>query len=144
VCGIDYRSPSSAEIKERVKLYLYSPPWIFLVCSTCFTVTFYDYVFSIINKKLLLLIQYQLGHGHQHTSNFEYSKSHPVFLKFSTVKELSLAVLIGCVDVDMRREPEARHVTANGNRGTMCDDNRSIDGWFHQRAHFPKTSHQIY
>jgi hypothetical protein len=26
----------------------------------------------------------------------------------------------------------------------MCDDNRSIDGWFHQRAHFPKTSHQIY
>ena len=60
----------------------------------------------------MLLIQYQSGHGHQHTRKFEYSNPHPVFLKFSPVKELSPAVQIGRVDVDMRRQPEAHHVTA--------------------------------
>jgi hypothetical protein len=60
--------------------------------------------------------------------NIPVSNRHTVFLKFSPVKELSLAVQIGCVDVDMRREPEARHVAAKENRETMYVAIRSIDG----------------
>jgi len=31
--GVDHPPPSSAEVKERVELYLYSPFWTFLACS---------------------------------------------------------------------------------------------------------------
>jgi hypothetical protein len=31
--GVDHPTPSSAEIKERVELYLYSPPWAAMACS---------------------------------------------------------------------------------------------------------------
>ena len=32
-CGIDHPPPSSAEVKERVGLYLNPPPWAFVACS---------------------------------------------------------------------------------------------------------------
>jgi hypothetical protein len=39
--GVDHPQSSSAEVKERVELYLYSPLWAFVVCSTVnFTFTF--------------------------------------------------------------------------------------------------------
>jgi len=31
--GIDHPPPSSAKVKERVELYLYSPLWAFVACS---------------------------------------------------------------------------------------------------------------
>jgi hypothetical protein len=31
--GVDHPPPSSAEVKERVELYLYSPFWAFMACS---------------------------------------------------------------------------------------------------------------
>jgi hypothetical protein len=31
-CGVTHTSPSSAEVKERVELYLYSPLWPFMAC----------------------------------------------------------------------------------------------------------------
>ena len=31
--GNDHPPPSSTEVKERVKLYLYSPLWVFMACS---------------------------------------------------------------------------------------------------------------
>jgi hypothetical protein len=31
--GVDHPPPSSAEVKERVELYLYSPLWDFMACS---------------------------------------------------------------------------------------------------------------
>ena len=31
--GVDHTHPSSAEVKERVELYLYSPLWAFVACS---------------------------------------------------------------------------------------------------------------
>jgi hypothetical protein len=42
-CGVDHTLPSSAEGKERVELYLYSPFWAFVACSrVTFTLTFTD------------------------------------------------------------------------------------------------------
>jgi hypothetical protein len=41
-CGIDHPPPSSAEVKERVQLYLQSTPWAFMACSRVnFTVYLY-------------------------------------------------------------------------------------------------------
>jgi len=38
--GVDHPSPSSAEVKDRVELYLY-PLWVFVACSrVTFTFTF--------------------------------------------------------------------------------------------------------
>jgi len=38
---VDHPPPSSAEVKERVELYLYSPLWAFVACSGVnFTFTF--------------------------------------------------------------------------------------------------------
>jgi len=31
--GVDHPPPSSAEVKERVEVYLYSPLWAFVACS---------------------------------------------------------------------------------------------------------------
>ena len=31
--GVDHPPPSSAEVKKRVELYLYSPFWVFVACS---------------------------------------------------------------------------------------------------------------
>jgi hypothetical protein len=31
--GVDHPPPSSAELKENVELYLYSPFWAFVACS---------------------------------------------------------------------------------------------------------------
>ena len=31
--GVDHPPHSSAEVKERVELYLYSPFWVFVACS---------------------------------------------------------------------------------------------------------------
>ena len=40
-CGVEHPPPSSAEVKERVELYLYSPIRAFVVCSPVnFTFTF--------------------------------------------------------------------------------------------------------
>ena len=33
-CGIEHPPPSSAEVKETVELYLYSPVWALVACST--------------------------------------------------------------------------------------------------------------
>jgi len=39
--GVDHTPPPSTEVKERVELYLYSPIWAFVACSTLnFTFTF--------------------------------------------------------------------------------------------------------
>ena len=62
-----------------------------------------------------------------HELQKKYATLHPVFFKFSPVKELNPAVQIGCVDVDMIRQREAHHVTAKGNRESMSAVNRSID-----------------
>jgi len=39
-CGIDHPPPSSAEVKEKVELYLFSPLWAFMAHSrvnfTCY------------------------------------------------------------------------------------------------------------
>jgi hypothetical protein len=32
-CGFDHPPPSSAKVKERIELYLYSPLWAFVACS---------------------------------------------------------------------------------------------------------------
>jgi len=32
-CGTDHPPPSSVQVKGRVELYLYSPPWAFVACS---------------------------------------------------------------------------------------------------------------
>jgi len=37
--GVDHPPPSSAEVKERVELYIYSTLWVF-VCSVCSGVNF--------------------------------------------------------------------------------------------------------
>jgi hypothetical protein len=42
--GVDHSPPSSAEVKERVELYLYSPLWAFMACSRVnFTFTCFSY-----------------------------------------------------------------------------------------------------
>jgi hypothetical protein len=39
--GVDHPPPSSAKVKERVELYLYSKLWAFVACSRVnFTFTF--------------------------------------------------------------------------------------------------------
>jgi hypothetical protein len=39
--GDDHHPPSSAKVKERVELYLYSPSWTFVACFRVnFTITF--------------------------------------------------------------------------------------------------------
>jgi len=45
-CETDHPPPSSAKIKERVKLYLYSPIWAFVACSRV-NFTFYLYCRSV-------------------------------------------------------------------------------------------------
>jgi len=32
-CDVDHLPPSSAEVKERIELYIYSPFWAFVACS---------------------------------------------------------------------------------------------------------------
>jgi hypothetical protein len=45
--GVDHSFPSSAEVKARVELYLYSPSGAFVACSRAkFTVTFIVTFFS--------------------------------------------------------------------------------------------------
>jgi hypothetical protein len=40
--GVDHPPPSSAEVHERVQLYLYSPFWVFVACCrVTFTFTFF-------------------------------------------------------------------------------------------------------
>ena len=33
-CGVEHPPSSSAEVRERVQLYLYSPLWAFVACSS--------------------------------------------------------------------------------------------------------------
>jgi hypothetical protein len=41
VRGVDHSPPFSAEVKEKVELYLYSPLWAIVACSSAtFTFTF--------------------------------------------------------------------------------------------------------
>jgi len=55
-------TPSSAEVKERVELYLYPPPlWIFVACSMVnFTFTFYEIVlwFSLSSRSYSTPLRY--------------------------------------------------------------------------------------
>jgi hypothetical protein len=53
--GIDHQPPSSADVKENVELYLYSPLWVFAVCSSVnfnFTLPFFKKFFDVSNWKL--------------------------------------------------------------------------------------------
>jgi len=43
--GVAHPPPSSAEVKERVELYIYSPLWDFVACSRE-NFTFYLYEYS--------------------------------------------------------------------------------------------------
>ena len=46
-CGVYHPTPSSAEVKERIELYFYSPFWAFVACfrvKFTFTFTFKSYV----------------------------------------------------------------------------------------------------
>jgi len=42
--GVDHSPASSAEVKEKIELYLYSPLWAFMACSMAtFTFTVIEY-----------------------------------------------------------------------------------------------------
>ena len=41
--GVNHPPTSSAEVKERIELYLYSPLWVFMACSR--VATLYLYIF---------------------------------------------------------------------------------------------------
>jgi len=41
--GVDHPPPSSAEVKEGVQLYLYSPLWAFMACSRVAHVFLFDW-----------------------------------------------------------------------------------------------------
>jgi hypothetical protein len=45
--GVDHPPPTSAEIKERVELYLYSPLWAFMAC--------YRVIFTFYNSSAIPL-----------------------------------------------------------------------------------------
>jgi len=67
--GIDRPPPSSAEVKESVELYLYSPHWTFMACSRV-TFTFYTMCFYPTSmkcqgyrKSIVILLPPQCLHG---------------------------------------------------------------------------------
>jgi len=72
-CGVDHPPPSSAEVRERVELYLYCPPWAFTACSRVnFTFTFtmfvlfysyiYLYLFCFADKEYKMEILKSMQH----------------------------------------------------------------------------------
>jgi hypothetical protein len=54
VRGVNHPLPSSAEVKERVELYPYSPLWAFMACSELHLLPFTCVLCSIYNVYLLI------------------------------------------------------------------------------------------
>jgi hypothetical protein len=53
-CGVDHSAQSSAEVKERVALYLYSPLWAFVACSRVNFTLLYSYCETVRHRGSLL------------------------------------------------------------------------------------------
>jgi hypothetical protein len=51
--GVDHPPSSSAEVKERVELYLYSPLWAFLACSMVDYFLIGEFYLSSVKNKIL-------------------------------------------------------------------------------------------
>jgi hypothetical protein len=52
--GVDHPPPTSAEVKERVELYLYFPLWAFMACSReSFTFTFTPEILHLLRGTII-------------------------------------------------------------------------------------------